>query len=190
MKPILVIDNFDSFTYNLVHLLKELGNCRIDIVRNNAINFDSVSDYSRILLSPGPGLPSEAGAMPELIEKFSAKMPILGVCLGHQALAEYFGAKLANLEQVMHGKASNTTITEPNESLFRGIKSPFLVGRYHSWIVSKDHFPESLTVTARDENGEIMAFSHKELPIAGLQFHPESILTEVGHKIISNWLAS
>lgn len=192
MKPssnpkILVIDNYDSFTYNLVHLLHECGE-EVEVWRNDKFKLEDVEAFDKILLSPGPGLPKDAGLLMELIRKYSSTKRILGICLGQQAIAEVYGGSLSNLEKPVHGMASTIKVTDPDERLFRGLPAEFLAGRYHSWVVSEDDFPSELEVTARDEAGFIMAIAHKDLDVRGVQFHPESILSEHGKEIIQNWL--
>lgn len=183
---VLVVDNYDSFVYNLVHYLQEFG-CETKVVRNDRINFPEINYFDKILLSPGPGIPSEAGKMMSVIEKFYDKKPILGICLGHQAIAEFFGGKLVNLKKVYHGVSENLFITDKSEYLFKKIPQKIKVGRYHSWIVSHK-IPDILCVTAVDDRGEIMALSHKYFDIRGVQFHPESILTDYGKRIMKNWI--
>ena len=192
MKPssnpkILVIDNYDSFTYNLVHLLHECGE-EVEVWRNDKFKLEDVEAFDKILLSPGPGLPKDAGLLMELIRKYSSTKRILGICLGQQAIAEMYGGSLSNLEKPVHGMASTIKVTDPDERLFQGLPTEFLAGRYHSWVVSEDDFPSELEVTARDESGFIMAIAHKDLDVRGVQFHPESILSEHGKEIIQNWL--
>ena len=184
---ILVLDNYDSFTYNLVHMIKELGYNDIIICRNDKINLDGVEAYDKILLSPGPGIPSEAGLLLPLIKKYASRKPILGVCLGHQAIAEAFGGKLVNLKNVFHGVSSAIHINNPNY-LFQQMNSNLEVGRYHSWIVERESLPSSLEILAEDDLGQIMALRHKKYDVQGVQFHPESILTPEGHQIILNFL--
>jgi anthranilate synthase component II len=188
MKKILVIDNFDSFTYNLVQLLRELEDVQVDVVRNNAIPTALDEIYDLLLLSPGPGIPEEAGDLLQVIADYAGKMPILGVCLGHQALAIAFGGKLQNLSEVYHGVATEIHLTTQNEALFAGMQHPFLAGRYHSWVVDPQYFPENFVVTATAADGAIMAMRHRKWPLQGLQFHPESILTPMGRQILSNWV--
>lgn len=190
MNKILVLDNYDSFTYNLVHILKELNYGGVDVVRNDEINLDDVEGYTHIVLSPGPGLPSEAGKMPELVRRFAPQKKILGVCLGHQCIGEIFGTKLRNLSTVIHGKGLESIVTDPDEVLFQDIPSRFMAARYHSWVVSKEDFPEALKITAEDDSGEITALRHATYDVKGVQFHPESILTPDGIKMLSNWLSS
>lgn len=186
MKKILLIDNYDSFTYNLVHLVKSLG-YDVEVRRNDAITISEAGNYDKILLSPGPGIPTEAGMLMEIVKHFASSKSILGVCLGHQAIGEVFGAKLVNLSEVHHGIASMVEITA-EDSLFRGLEGTFEAGRYHSWAVSPENFPSELEITALDASGEIMALRHRKYDVRGVQFHPESVLTPVGRKIIENWL--
>lgn len=186
MNKILIIDNYDSFTYNLLHALKSIGDCEVDVVRNDKIDISSVERYRKIILSPGPGIPEEAGLLLPLIEKYAGTKSIMGVCLGHQAIGTVFGASLDNIPVVFHGVQSAVKITG-NDYLFTGLPEEILVGRYHSWIVSENNFPPELVVTARDEAGSIMAMKHKRFDIHGVQFHPESILTPHGINIIRNF---
>ncbi len=188
MKKILVIDNYDSFTYNLVHLVNEVTGERPDVVRNDAFRLSEIGKYDLLLLSPGPGLPSEAGKLEEVIEKFAPSKKILGVCLGHQAIGEVFGAKLKNLARVFHGVETPVTVTKPNHPLFKNISSPLSAGRYHSWAVSKENFPASMEVLAEDDSGEIMALCHRDYDVWGVQFHPESVMTPSGKQLIKNWI--
>lgn len=182
---ILVLDNYDSFTYNLVYIIRDLGYSP-DIYRNDKISLEEVEGYDKILLSPGPGIPSEAGIMPELIKKYAASKDILGICLGHQAIGEAFGGGLINLTEVVHGVASKVRIqTDP---LFDGVPEFFTVGRYHSWVIDETLLPADLEVIAKTPDGQIMAVRHKNYRVKGLQFHPESILTENGVQIIKNWI--
>ena len=186
---ILILDNYDSFTYNLVHYLRELAEgAEMTVVRNDQITLDEVEAYDKILLSPGPGIPEEAGIMPELIKRYGATKSILGVCLGHQAIAEAYGASLYNMPEVLHGVSSKIKVVKPEDRLFNGIPSEYEICHYHSWNVSKENLVNELEVTAYDELGEIMAISHKEYDVKGVQFHPESIMTEYGHKLLENWL--
>ncbi len=184
---ILVIDNYDSFVYNLVHYLEELD-CEVTVKRNDKFDLEEVENYDKILLSPGPGIPDEAGLLKAVIVKYAASKPILGVCLGQQAIGEVFGGKLENLSHVFHGVATTATVISENEPLFQGIEKHFEIGRYHSWVVSKEEFPEDLEVTSVDENGQIMSLRHKVYDVCGVQFHPESVLTPVGKQIIKNWI--
>lgn len=186
---ILIFDNYDSFTYNLVHLVKSLGYTEVDVIRNNKISLEDVEIYDKIILSPGPGVPGEAGLLLPLIKEYAHRKSILGVCLGHQAIGEAFGATLTNLEDVYHGIA--TKITLYNEDyIFDNLDNELEVGRYHSWVVSDRNLPGCLTVTATDANGLIMALKHNKYDVHGVQFHPESILTPQGSTIIENFLKS
>ncbi len=186
---ILVLDNYDSFTYNLVHYLKELGyESDIDVFRNDQITLDAVEDYDKILLSPGPGIPEEAGIMPELIKRYGPTKSILGVCLGHQGIAEAYGAELYNMPEVLHGVSSRVQVTIPEDRLFHEIPADYRICHYHSWNVNKDKLGSELEVTAVDEFGEIMAIRHKTHDVRGVQFHPESIMTEHGHQLLQNWV--
>ncbi len=181
-----IIDNYDSFTYNLVHLVRELG-AEVTALRNDRFQLDQLEQFDKIILSPGPGIPSEAGLLLDVIRTYAGRKPILGVCLGHQAIGESFGGRLVNLSEVHHGVA--TPIRRiADDYIFEGLPDEFEVGRYHSWVVSPDGFPDCLEVTAVSNEGEIMALRHKELDIRGVQFHPESVLTPQGAKIIENWL--
>lgn len=187
MSNILIIDNYDSFTYNLVHLVNEIG-LECDVWRNDKFAIGDVDAYSHIILSPGPGIPSEAGLLLEVIEKYAPTKSMFGVCLGQQAIAEVFGGKLYNLPQPMHGIATPIKVTDDAEKLFTGLPESFKVGRYHSWVVEKE-LPEVLTVTAIDEqDNSVMALRHKEYNVRGVQFHPESVLTEYGKEMMANWL--
>lgn len=186
---VLVIDNYDSFVYNLVHYLEELE-CEVIVKRNDAFFIDDVKNYDKILLSPGPGIPDEAGLLKEVIQKYAASKPILGVCLGQQAIGEVYGGKLENLQKVFHGVATKAIITNEDEPLFKGLEKEFEIGRYHSWVISKENFPEVLEITSKDENGQIMSVRHKFYDVCGIQFHPESVLTPRGKLIIKNWVNS
>lgn len=188
MKKILVIDNYDSFTYNLVHYIEKLTGKSPSVFRNDEIPLDEVDGYDKILLSPGPGVPSDAGICIDLIRQYAPTKSILGICLGHQAIGEAFGGRILNLSEVYHGIATPVHITEFNEPLFRNMSSPIIGGRYHSWVVSGDFLPDCFTVTCNDETGIIMGISHKTYDVRGLQFHPESVLTEHGIDIIANWI--
>ena len=183
---IVIIDNYDSFTYNLSHLVKELG-AEVTVLRNDQFNLDEIKEFSKIILSPGPGIPSEAGLLLDVIREYAGKKPILGVCLGHQAIGEAFGGKLENLSDVFHGVATPCHIIA-DDAIFSGIDRDITVGRYHSWVVSKEAFPDCLEVTAVSDEGQIMALKHKTLNIRGIQVHPESVLTPDGRKMIQNWL--
>lgn len=185
---ILVFDNYDSFTYNLVHLVEKITGEKVDVYRNDQVDLEKVNDYDKIILSPGPGIPEEAGLLLPLIKKYAATKSILGVCLGHQAIAEAFGGKLTNLSTVFHGVATPIQIKNKRSQILEGLPETIEVGRYHSWIVSDDNFPAELEVTARDDNGYIMGLQHKTFDVQGVQFHPESVLTPDGEKILRNWL--
>ena len=186
---ILVFDNYDSFTYNLVHLVEKITREKVDVYRNDEITLEKVAEYDKIILSPGPGIPEEAGLLLQLIKQYAATKSILGVCLGHQAIAEAFGGKLINLSEVFHGVATEIQIVSGRRSgVFKGLPSEIEVGRYHSWIVSNENFPDELEVTARDDNAFIMALQHKIFDVQGVQFHPESVLTPLGENIMKNWL--
>jgi anthranilate synthase component 2 len=189
-KKILVIDNYDSFTYNLVHYIEKITGIRADVFRNDEISLEDVGKYEKIVLSPGPGIPVEAGIILDVIKKYAPTHSILGVCLGHQAIGEAFGGKLTNLDNVYHGIASTIQVLTPNDVLYSGIPESFSVGRYHSWVVAKESLPECLTITSVDEHGLIMGISHKQYDVKGVQYHPESVLTEYGMKIMENWIAS
>ena len=185
---LLVFDNYDSFTYNLVHAFRELG-VNPKVVRNDMINVADVEAYDKIVISPGPGIPSEAGILPELLKKWCGKKQILGVCLGHQAIGENFGARLYNLPEVFHGVSTDIKVTSKDDYLFKNLPERIKVGRYHSWVIDEKDFPEEeLEITARDDRGMIMAVRHRKYDIHGVQFHPESILTPEGIKILENWL--
>lgn len=188
MKKIIVIDNYDSFTYNLVHYLEDL-NCEVTVYRNDEFDIEELQKFDKILLSPGPGIPDEAGLLKEVIKAYSATKSILGVCLGQQAIAEVFGGSLINLEKVYHGVATNIKIQVQDEPLFKGLDSEIEVGRYHSWVVNPTDLPEVLEITSLDENGQIMSLRHKTFDVRAVQFHPESILTPHGKKILENWVA-
>lgn len=194
MSRILIFDNYDSFTYNLVHLVAEIMGAAPEVFRNDEIPLDQVAEFDRIILSPGPGIPSEAGLLLPLIERYASEKPILGVCLGHQAIGQSFGGKLSNLDKVYHGVSTPVSIiasADPQRSTpewFAGLPSEVNVGRYHSWVVEDDGFPTSLEVTARDAEGRIMALRHRSFDVQGVQFHPESILTPDGARMMRNWL--
>ena len=183
---IVIIDNYDSFTYNLSHLIKSLG-AEVDVVRNDQFSLDDLEAYSKIVLSPGPGIPSEAGLLLDVIKTYAGRKPILGVCLGHQAIGEAFGGKLENLSDVFHGVATPCHIVA-DDPIFSGLERDITVGRYHSWVVSREGLPECLEVTAVSDEGQIMALRHRELNVRGIQFHPESVLTPDGKKMLQNWL--
>ena len=186
-KDILVIDNYDSFTFNLVHLLNEVG-YHATVWRNDKFELKDVEAYDKILLSPGPGIPSESGLLLDVIRTYAPTKSILGICLGMQAIAEVFGGELYNLSRPVHGRATSLSILDPDEKLFKNCPDGFLVGRYHSWAVNPENLPDSIKVTATDTSGVIMALSHKVLDVKGVQFHPESVLTEHGKILIGNWL--
>lgn len=183
---IVIIDNYDSFTYNLSHLLKELG-AEVDVVRNDKFELKDLEQYDKIVLSPGPGIPSEAGLLLDVIRTYAGRKPILGVCLGHQAIGEVFGASLENLKEVYHGVQTEGTQLG-NDYIFEGLPERVMMGRYHSWVVAKDSVPECLEVTAMSDDGEIMAMCHRQYDIHGIQFHPESVLTPEGKTIVGNFL--
>jgi anthranilate synthase component II len=185
---ILVFDNYDSFTYNLVHLVEKLMPVKVEVFRNNELPLEKVKDYDKIILSPGPGIPTEAGLLLPLIKEYAATKSILGVCLGHQAIGEAFGGTLLNLSEVYHGVALPCHVLKGNCPLFQSMPETFDAGRYHSWVVSKEALPEDLEITAEDDNGYIMAMQHKKYDIQGVQFHPESVLTPLGEVIMKNWL--
>ena len=186
MKKVLVIDNYDSFTYNLVHYLEDLD-CDVTVKRNDQLSLDEVDAYEKIILSPGPGIPDEAGLLKPIIARYAATKSILGVCLGQQAIGEVFGGSLSNLSEVYHGVATKIELSVTDESLFDGLPKSFEVGRYHSWIVASP-LPESLEATSFDENGQIMSLRHKIYDVRGVQYHPESVLTPHGKKILENWV--
>lgn len=188
MMKILVLDNYDSFTYNLVQYLERLKQVEVTVVRNDRIGMEEVAAFDKIVISPGPGIPDEAGVTKELIERYGAEKSILGVCLGHQAIAEVYGGTIRNLDKVYHGVPDAMRQTVGDEYLFRGVPAEFDAGRYHSWIVEESTLPACLEVTARNATGEIMAVRHREFDIRGVQFHPESVLTEFGGLMIKNWV--
>ena len=185
---ILLLDNYDSFTYNLLHILEEFGT-DVEVHRNDKITLDEVGRFDRILLSPGPGIPEEAGILLPLIRRYAPEKNILGICLGMQAIGEVFGAQLINLEHVHHGVCSDIRLTVNDEPLFNGIEKYFYAGRYHSWVVAREGLPDCLEITAEDtKDNHIMALRHKEYNVRGLQFHPESVLTPCGKTILNQWL--
>lgn len=184
---ILVFDNYDSFTYNLVHAVKKLGYADVEVYRNDQIALEDIARYDKIILSPGPGLPAESGILLDLIRTYAPTKSILGVCLGEQAIAEAFGGKLINLPEVHHGVSSNIHVLE-DDLLFKGLPDTMLVGRYHSWAVETTSLPECLKITAVDDEGLIMALAHKTYDVRGVQFHPESVLTPDGEIMLNNWL--
>lgn len=181
-----IIDNYDSFTYNLAHLVKELG-AEVDVLRNDKFELEELEKYDKIILSPGPGIPKEAGLLLEVIRTYAGRKPILGVCLGEQAIGQAFGGKLTNLSEVFHGIQTNVKIKN-KDYIFSGLPTEIPVGRYHSWVVDTDGFPEELVITAISSEGQIMALKHREYDVHGIQFHPESVLTPDGKQIVGNWL--
>lgn len=187
---VVIIDNYDSFTYNLAHLVKELG-AKVDVLRNDQFKIEELEQYDKIILSPGPGVPEEAGLLLDVIRTYSGKKPILGVCLGEQAIGQVFGGRLVNLSKVFHGVQTDIQLTEP-DYIFRGLPARIPVGRYHSWVVDTENFPETLAITAVSPEvspeGQIMALKHREYDVRGIQFHPESVLTPDGKQIMANWL--
>lgn len=184
---ILVLDNYDSFTYNLVYILRELQT-EVDVYRNDRISLEAVDAYDKILLSPGPGIPSEAGILLDVIRQYAPTKSILGVCLGEQAIAEVFGGQLENMSDVLHGVSHQVTVTDSEERLFEGIPEKFMAGRYHSWTVVPESLPDTLKVTAVDSEGRVMGIRHTEYDVKGVQFHPESVLTQYGRDMLVNWL--
>ena len=185
MKKILVIDNYDSFVYNLVHYLEDLD-CEVIVRRNNKIDLEEIEAFDRILLSPGPGIPSEAGLLNDIVSKFAPTKSILGVCLGQQAIGEVFGAKLTNLNQVFHGVATPIEIIENEDTIFKNLPQKLEVGRYHSWVIQD--LPNSIILTSYDENGQVMSIRHRDFQVYGVQFHPESVLTPQGKEMLKNWI--
>lgn len=184
---ILVFDNYDSFTYNLVHLVEKIMHLKVDVFRNDQLPLEKVKSYDKIILSPGPGIPEEAGLLLPLIKEYASTKSILGVCLGHQAIGQSFGGELVNLSTVYHGIATPCKINT-TAALFRGMPETIEVGRYHSWVVNRKGFPDELEIIATDENDFVMALQHKKYDIQGVQFHPESVLTPMGEAIMRNWL--
>ena len=189
MKKIAIIDNYDSFTYNLVHYLEDLDT-QVTVFRNDEFELDELHSFDKILLSPGPGIPDEAGLLKAVIVKYANSKSILGVCLGQQAIGEVFGGTLINLKKVYHGVASTITQSVSDELLFKDLPKQLEVGRYHSWVISNDNFPDVLEITSTDENGQIMSLRHKTLDVRGVQFHPESVLTPLGKQLLANWVNS
>ena len=187
---VLILDNYDSFTYNLVQYIQEILNQDVTVIRNDKMTLQEVDDYDVIILSPGPGLPKDAGIMPELIRLYAGKKPILGVCLGHQAIGEAFGAKLKNLDKVYHGFETPIEVLNNKRGLFKSLPMSVNVGRYHSWVIDNTTLPDEVEVTAIDERGEIMALKHKRHDVYGVQFHPESIMTKDGKKMLLNFFES
>ena len=188
MKHLLLIDNYDSFTYNLSQILKEHGAYKIIIKKHNEINIDEIANFDKILISPGPGLPSDFPIINQLLNKYHKQKSILGICLGHQAIAEYFGAKLCILPKVFHGLIKTSKVILENDYLFQNIPNKIDVGLYHSWHVKQNPFPENLKITMKSEDDIIMAITHKKYDVKGIQFHPESIMTKYGKNILNNWL--
>ncbi len=185
---IVVIDNYDSFTYNLVHAIKKISGEPVDVFRNDELGLSDLERYDKIVLSPGPGIPEEAGLLLDIIREYAPQKSMLGVCLGHQAIGEAFGATLTNMNNVLHGIATPVTKTEVKTVLFDGLPETFMVGRYHSWIVNQEGLPSCLKVTSYDDKGLIMSMKHTEYDVEGVQFHPESVLTPLGEQMIANWL--
>ena len=181
-----IIDNYDSFTYNLAHLVKELGT-EVDVLRNDKFELEELEKYDKIIISPGPGIPEAAGLLLEVIRTYAGRKPILGVCLGEQAIGQAFGGKLTNLSEVFHGIQTNVKIKN-KDYIFSGLPTEIPVGRYHSWVVDTEGFPEELVITAISSEGQIMALKHREYDVHGIQFHPESVLTPDGKQIVGNWL--
>jgi len=188
MKKILVIDNYDSFTYNLVHYLEDLD-CEVTVYRNDEFEMEEIARFDKILLSPGPGIPEEAGLLKQVIQQYGPTKSIFGVCLGQQAIGEVYGGTLSNLDKVYHGVATTVTKAVNNELLFEGLDNEFEVGRYHSWVVDAN-LPDCLEATSFDENGQVMSLRHKTYDVRGVQFHPESVLTPNGKKMLENWVKS
>ncbi|MBU0486954.1 MAG: aminodeoxychorismate/anthranilate synthase component II [Bacteroidetes bacterium] len=185
---VLVIDNYDSFTWNLVHYIEQFPGSECVVCRNDTVDLADIVRFDRVLLSPGPGLPEHSGKLMEAIRAAAGHVPLLGICLGHQAIAQHFGAKLRNLPEVVHGKKTITRICDPTDYIYQGVPELIASGRYHSWVVDERSLPESLAVTALDESGVIMSLAHKTSDIRGIQFHPESVMTPEGKKILFNWL--
>jgi len=185
---IIVIDNYDSFTYNLVHAIKKITGLNVSVLRNDEVDMEALGQYNKIVLSPGPGIPEEAGLLLKIIKRYAPEKSMLGVCLGHQAIGEAFGAKLLNMNKVLHGIATPVIITSRNTCLFNNVEDRFEAGRYHSWIVDSEGLPGCFEVTSIDNDGQIMSFRHRQFDVEGVQFHPESVLTPRGELIIKNWL--
>ena len=185
---ILIIDNYDSFTYNLVHMVEKITGNLPTVFRNDEITLEDINIYDMIMLSPGPGIPNEAGILKEIIRSYAGKKPIFGICLGLQAIVEVFWGSISNMDQVFHGVATSMKVTKPEAVIFHGIEEKFQAARYHSWIASNDDFPNELEITSEDEEGGIMAIRHRDFPISAVQFHPESILTEVGEQLVKNFI--
>ncbi len=185
---ILILDNYDSFTYNLVHMVEEITGNFPAVFRNDEIALEDIANYDLIMLSPGPGIPEEAGILKDVIKTYAGRKPIFGVCLGLQAITEVFGGKILNLNEVYHGVATEMNVTEPSAVIFKNIPEKFLAARYHSWVADEQDFPSDLIITSRDEENGIQAIQHKKYNISAVQFHPESILTEVGEQIVTNFI--
>lgn len=185
---ILVLDNYDSFTYNLVHYVEEIIDQKVDVYRNDEISLEKVNEYDKIILSPGPGVPDEAGILKDLIKTYGATKSIFGVCLGCQAIGEVYGGSIRNLDKVYHGVATPVSVLNREEHLFNEVPDTFLAGRYHSWVINEEDLPDNLTITSRDAEGQIMGVMHQSHDVRGVQFHPESILTEHGKLMMRNWL--
>lgn len=185
---ILVLDNYDSFTYNLVQYLQEILNDKVEVYRNDQIELDAVDAYDVIFLSPGPGVPKDAGIMPALIKRYASTKSIFGVCLGHQAIGEAFGGEIYNMQDVLHGVETPIVVTDDSEVIYEGVTTPFIGGRYHSWVVRKENLPEVFEITAEDDRGVIMSLRHKEYDVRGVQYHPESIMTTAGMQLLRNYL--
>lgn len=188
LMKILILDNYDSFTYNLAQMVEEIVEDKIDIAKNDEISIEEIELYDKIILSPGPGIPEEAGILLEVIKKYASTKSIFGVCLGQQAIAEAFGGSIINLSEIFHGVASNVNVSLENSKIFRNLPQQFEAGRYHSWSVDQQNFPDELEITAVDDEGIIMALQHKTFDVHAVQFHPESILTPLGKKILNNFL--
>ena len=189
MSKVLLIDNYDSFTYNLYHYLQEFTSKEIVVMRNDEINFEFVEQVDKVVISPGPGLPEDAGQLMDFLDKYSTKKEILGICLGQQAIAMHFGMRLINLKEVVHGQSKKITILNQKENLFKGLPKAINVGRYHSWVIEKESLSEEFIVSSIDELSNIMSIQHKTLPIEAVQFHPESVLTEHGKEMVRNWIS-
>ncbi|WP_028890136.1 anthranilate synthase component II [Tenacibaculum ovolyticum] len=185
---ILILDNYDSFTYNLVHMVEDITGNLPDVYRNDEISIEEIDRYDAIILSPGPGIPDQAGILKNVIKQYAGKKPIFGVCLGLQAITEVFGGKIENMGEVFHGVATEMEVIDENATIFKGISNKFDAARYHSWIASNENFPSEIMITAKDEDGGIQAIQHKIFNLSAVQFHPESILTEVGEQIVRNFL--
>ncbi len=190
MEKVVVIDNYDSFTYNLVHALNQITGSKVDVFMNDKVDVKEMAAYSHIVLSPGPGIPDEAGLLKDIIREYAPEKRMLGVCLGHQAIAEVFGGSLINISKVFHGVSTRIRVLDREDYLYRIIPVEFDGGRYHSWIVSKKDLPDSLSITAQAEDGEIMGMRHNEYDVKGVQYHPESVLTREGMAILTNWIVS